>query len=76
MIPGCTRAQRSSSLTSSTWFMYLLKSITMAWLTVCPAKLVPPERGRTGTWLSRATSITARTSSTLRGMTTPTGCIW
>ena len=75
-MPGWTRAQLSSRLTSTTWFRYLLKSITMAWLTVCPARLVPPARGSTGMRLSQAISMVACTSSGLRGITTPTGSIW
>ena len=74
-MPGWTRAQRSSGFTSRTPRMYLLKSMTMAWFTVWPARLVPPHLGRTGTRFLPATSMTARTSSALRGTTTPTGSI-
>ena len=47
--PGWTRHQSSSRFTSRTRFMNLEKSITTAWFTVWPARLVPPPRGRTGT---------------------------
>ena len=76
MMPGWTRAHCSSAFTSSTLFRYLLKSITMAWLTVWPARLVPPERGSTGMPSRAANSTTACTSAEERGMTTPTGSIW
>ncbi len=75
-MPGCTRAHRSSVLTSSTLFMYLDMSMTMARPTVCPARLVPPPLGSTGTPCLYASSTAAITSSRLRGSTTPSGSIW
>ena len=56
--------------------MYFEKSSTTAWLTVCPMRLVPPPRGRTGTLYRLASSSTARTSSFERGSTTPIGSTW
>ena len=55
--------------------MNLVKSKTMALLTVCPAKLVPPPRGKIGMLKRFATSTTRITSSYERGITTPTGSI-
>ena len=74
--PGWTNAERPSVRTSSTRFMYLEKSITMAWFTVLPARLVPPPRGRTGSPWRWARCITCATSSADRGSTTATGSIW
>ena len=74
--PGWTRHQSSSRFTSSTWFMYLEKSMTMAWPTVWPASEVPPPRASTGTRCLLATSMTAWTSPLWRGTTTPTGSTW
>src|SRR5579885_3743704 len=51
-MPGCTRAHPASASTSSTRFLYLEKSSTRARPTACPARLVPPPRGRRGTSLA------------------------
>ena len=74
--PGCTRAHCSSTLTSITWFMNRVKSITSARFTVWPVSDVPPPRGSSATFCSRATVTAARTSSASRGMTTPIGSTW
>jgi len=56
--------------------MNIEKSRTTAWLTVWPARLVPPPRGSTGTWYWLASSRTAWTSAVVRGRTTPMGSTW
>jgi hypothetical protein len=44
-------------------------------MTVCPDCGVAPPRGSSATPSSRAIAIAARTSSSLRGTTTPAGSI-
>ena len=73
--PGWTRAQPASALTSTIRFMYLEKSITTARPTACPARLVPPPRGSTGTPARRVVSSAACTSAASRGRITPIGSI-
>ena len=75
-MPGWVRAQPSSAFTSTTFRMYLEKSMITDWPTVWPARLVPPPLGSTDTPWRLAVSTTAITSSALRGSTTPTGSIW
>jgi hypothetical protein len=55
--------------------MCLDRSMTTAWPTVWPARLVPAPLGRTGTPNWAATLIVAETSSGSRGKTTPMGSI-
>ena len=74
--PGSTVAVRASTSTSSTRRRYFESSITSAAPVVCPHWLVPPPRGSTGTFRSRAMSIAIVTSRSLVGTSTPTGMIW
>jgi hypothetical protein len=74
--PGSTVAVRCSTLTSSTRRRCLLQSMTNAAPVVCPHWLVPPPRGSTGTFSSRAMASAVATSSGVRGTSTPTGMIW
>jgi hypothetical protein len=54
----------------------LLQSITSAAPVVWPHWLVPPPRGSTGTFSSRAMASAVATSSGVVGTSTPTGMIW
>ena len=76
VIPGCTIAQRSSGFTVRTLFIYFVKSITIPWFTVCPARLVPPPRGRNIVLLSEHMRIISATSSAFFGSAIPNGSIW
>ena len=76
MMPGWVRAHPSSALISTTFRMYLEKSMITDCPTVWPARLVPPPLGSTDTPCRWAASTTAITSSAFRGSTTPTGSIW
>ena len=53
--------------------MYFEKSSTTASLHVCPARLVPAPRPRTGAPWRRAPPTAATTSSASAGTTTPSG---
>jgi len=55
--------------------MYLEKSNITAAFTLCPANPVPPPLASTGSWCSRQTCNAATTSSSVRGITTPSGSI-
>ena len=71
--PGWTIAVRPPGSTESTWWQYLVQSITTAVLQHCPARLVPPPRDSTGAPNSAHTPIAAAAASALRGTTTPSG---
>jgi hypothetical protein len=47
--------------------------MTTAALQDCPARLVPPPRGTTGTSCRRHTATATAPASTVRGTTTPIG---
>ena len=74
--PGSTVAVIASRSTATMRFKCLLWSITSAAPTVCPHCELPAPRARTGTESSRQIAIAARTSSMLRGTSTPTGSTW
>ena len=72
-MPVSTVARRASASMAHTRRRCLLKSMTTATLVAWPARLVPPPRGSTGAFISRATATAASTSSSLRGVTTASG---
>jgi len=74
--PGSTSAVRAVASTFSTRRKCLLLSMTSAAPVVWPHWLVPAPRGSTGTASSRAMSIAAAMSCSVRGTNTPTGMIW
>ncbi len=75
-MPGSTMQVPAAASVSISLFRCLLKSSTSARPTVCPDCEVPPPRGSSATPSSRAIAIAARTSSSVRGTTTPTGSTW
>ncbi len=74
--PGSTVTVMASASKPSTPPRCLLSSMTRAAPTVCPHCELPAPRGRTGTRSCRLTSSAARTSSIVRGTTTPIGSTW
>ena len=75
-MPGWTSTVIACASKAVTLRRCLLSSMTSASPTVWPHWLVPPPRGRIGTFDSRASSIAATTSSSSAGTTTPTGSTW
>lgn len=73
--PGWTRAVRASGSMARMRFRYFDVSITTPAPMACPAWEVPPPRGVSGTSWRDATFTVLTTSSTERGMTTPSGVI-
>lgn len=71
--PGSTTAQALSGSTSTTRFMYRLKSRTTPAPMALPATEVPAPRAVTGTPAGAAADRTASTSSEPRGYTTAVG---
>ena len=74
--PGSTVAVIISRSTATMRWRCLLWSITSAAPTVWPHCELPAPRARTGTASSRQIARAARTSSMLRGTSTPTGSTW
>ena len=74
--PGCTRTRSASASIAPIAFMWReVSSTSPRPPAVCPARLVPPPRGTTGT-PSRAAMLTAAaTSSASRGNATASGSI-
>ena len=72
-VPGCTRAVRATGSRSSTAPRWREVSSTMPGPTALPAIEVPAPRAVSGVPVARATSTTASTSSTCRGITTTWG---
>jgi hypothetical protein len=72
-MPGWTIAVRPPGSTDTTWWQYLVQSITTAALQHCPARLVPPPRDRTGAPNSAQTPTAATAASGVLGTTTPSG---
>jgi hypothetical protein len=73
--PGSTLAVRAWGSSSVIRFMCRERSSTRPGPTVCPARLVPAPRARTGTPASAARRTAATTSATCRGYATPRGVI-
>ena len=82
-IPGCTvtvardgSAFAACASNATTPFSHFVWSPTSAAPTVWPHCEVPPPRGSTGTFRSRATSSAIARSASLRGTATPIGSTW
>src|SRR2546427_587931 len=73
--PGCARAHLAPASRSWIRFMYFEQSRMMARPIDCPARLVPPPRGRTGVPGSAAIRSTVAISPSSLG-TTPPRAIW
>jgi len=73
--PGSTVAVPASGSTSRMRVRYFPTSMINARPTVCPARLVPPPRGRIGTPYFAASWTTAIRSSRSAGTATPYGSI-